>query len=248
MLDAKPDNAIGAGLALAASAVRAAMSGGDPCTLDVGVAPMSSANLRYGERARQGARSSNGKEDAHGNQSVWSYLHAAGGVHDPTRYVRFTEFDGGARDAAKSTVHERAPTAIGSNHRRRCSPVSEPSVPTRADGGPSKITLPPSWPTPGPRSMTDRATTSRLCSMTITVHPDSTSRSSRPIRLSRSCRCSPVVGSSAPQSPSSSQPAAFLMRSAIRFSTAEVSLMTANSVGHISPSSRRASGWKPKVE
>jgi hypothetical protein len=34
-LDAKPDNAIGAGLALAASAVRAAMSGGDPPTVRI---------------------------------------------------------------------------------------------------------------------------------------------------------------------------------------------------------------------
>ena len=44
------------------------------------------------------------------------------------------------------------------------------------------------------------------------------------------------------------QPAAFLASSAIRASTAGVSSITANSVGHISPSSRLASGWKPKVE
>ena len=55
-----------------------------------------------------------------------------------------------------------------------------------------------SWPAPGPRSITQsaRATTSRLCSMTMTVRPDSTSRSSRPMRLSTSCMWSPVVGSS----------------------------------------------------
>ena len=52
----------------------------------------------------------------------------------------------------------------------------------------------------------------------------------------------------APQSPASSQPAAFLMRSAIFDSTLGVSFVTANSTGHISPSSRLASGWKPKVE
>ena len=44
------------------------------------------------------------------------------------------------------------------------------------------------------------------------------------------------------------QPAAFLTRSAICASVRGVSLITANSVGHMSPSSRLASGWKPKVE
>ena len=41
-----------------------------------------------------------------------------------------------------------------------------PAVPRRSPG-------PPSWPPPGPRSITQsaRATTSRLCSMTITVRP-----------------------------------------------------------------------------
>jgi hypothetical protein len=52
----------------------------------------------------------------------------------------------------------------------------------------------------------------------------------------------------APQSPASAQPAAFLMRSAIFDCTLGVSLVTANSTGHISPSSRLASGWNPKVE
>src|SRR5262249_37668488 len=44
------------------------------------------------------------------------------------------------------------------------------------------------------------------------------------------------------------QPAACFTSSTIRFSTAGVSVMTANSVAHMSPSSRLASGWKPKVE
>ena len=51
-----------------------------------------------------------------------------------------------------------------------------------------------------------------------------------------------------PASSASGQPAAFVMRSAMRFSTAGVSLITANSVAHISPSSSFASGWKPIVE
>src|SRR6185295_8873620 len=57
-----------------------------------------------------------------------------------------------------------------------------------------------------------------------------------------------VLAPPSPGSPYTAQPAAFLIRSAIRFSTAGVSLMTANSVGHISPSSSFASGWKPTVE
>jgi hypothetical protein len=44
--------------------------------------------------------------DSYGNLSIWSYLHASGGVHDPTRYVRFAEFDGGARDAWIDPAHE----------------------------------------------------------------------------------------------------------------------------------------------
>jgi hypothetical protein len=52
----------------------------------------------------------------------------------------------------------------------------------------------------------------------------------------------------APVSPASAQPAPFFASSPIRFSTAGVSVITANSVGHMSPSSSCASGWKPKVE
>ena len=51
--------------------------------------------------------------------------------------------------------------------------MSVPLARTSSEGGPSKITRPPSWPAPGPRSMTqsERATTSRLCSITTTVLP-----------------------------------------------------------------------------
>ena len=45
----------------------------------------------------------------------------------------------------------------------------------------------------------------------------------------------------------SPQPAAFLTRAAIRSSCSGVSSRMANEVGHIVPSSIRASGWKPKV-
>ena len=43
-------------------------------------------------------------------------------------------------------------------------------------------------------------------------------------------------------------PTAFFTSSAIRASTAGVSSVTAKATGHISPSSSRASGWKPNVE
>ena len=52
----------------------------------------------------------------------------------------------------------------------------------------------------------------------------------------------------APVAGPASQPAAFFTSSAIRFSTAGVSSVTANAIGHISPSSIFASGWKPNVE
>jgi len=54
--------------------------------------------------------------------------------------------------------------------------------------------------------------------------------------------------SMAPQSVASGQPAAFFASSTIRASTAGVSFVTANALGHISPSSSAASGWNPKVE
>src|SRR4029079_11729534 len=44
------------------------------------------------------------------------------------------------------------------------------------------------------------------------------------------------------------QLAAFLTSSVIRASALGVSSVTANATGHISPSSMRASGWKPSVE
>ena len=52
----------------------------------------------------------------------------------------------------------------------------------------------------------------------------------------------------APQSRSSAQPTAFFTSSAICFSTAGVSFVTANATGHMSPSSSFACGSKPKVE
>jgi hypothetical protein len=51
-------------------------------------------------------RDRNPSMDVYGNPSVWSYLHAPGGVHDPTQYLRLTEFDQGAGEAWIDPAHE----------------------------------------------------------------------------------------------------------------------------------------------
>ena len=69
-------------------------------------------------------------------------------------------------------------------------------------------------------------------------------------RLRRLFSRAPLT-SIAPQalvSGASLQPTAFLTSSTMRFSTAGVRAMTANSVGHMSPSSSWAAGWKPRFE
>ena len=63
---------------------------------------------------------------------------------------------------------------------------------------PSKQTVPPAVPAPGPRSTTWSAIAiaSGLCSTTSTVLPLSRSRSSRSFIRWMSCGCRPMVGSS----------------------------------------------------
>jgi len=67
-----------------------------------------------------------------------------------------------------------------------------------SSGVPMPTTSPPPSPPSGPMSMIQSAvlTTSRLCSMTITVLPLSTRPFSTPSSLRMSSKCSPVVGSS----------------------------------------------------
>ena len=73
-----------------------------------------------------------------------------------------------------------------------------PGSPATCSGVPSATTRPPPLPPSGPMSMTQSAVlmTSRLCSMTITELPLSTSPDSTLISLLMSSKCSPVVGSS----------------------------------------------------
>lgn len=61
---------------------------------------------------------------------------------------------------------------------RRYAPVALSGMAATSSGRPMATTRPPRAPAPGPRSMTQSATliTSRLCSMTTTVLPASTSR------------------------------------------------------------------------
>src|SRR5699024_6893809 len=79
----------------------------------------------------------------------------------------------------------------------RCSPVRVEASSTSSAGEPWKTTRPPSAPAPGPRSSrwSAWAITAWWCSMTITVFPESTRRSSRASSWSTSARCRPVVGS-----------------------------------------------------
>ena len=79
----------------------------------------------------------------------------------------------------------------------RCRPVTV-SLPRSPSTLPSKQTVPPPVPAPGPRSTTWSAIAmlSGLCSTTSTVLPLSRSCSSRRFMRWMSCGCSPMVGSS----------------------------------------------------
>ena len=81
--------------------------------------------------------------------------------------------------------------------RRNC-PVWLSSAAAISSGVPVATTVPPPPPPSGPRSITQSAVliTSRLCSITMTVLPPSTSRPSTPSSLRMSSKCRPVVGSS----------------------------------------------------
>ncbi len=79
----------------------------------------------------------------------------------------------------------------------RCRPVSVP-LPRSPSKVPSKQTVPPTEPAPGPRSTTWSAIaiTCGLCSTTSTVLPLSRSRSSSSFMRWMSWGCRPIVGSS----------------------------------------------------
>src|SRR6478752_190693 len=82
--------------------------------------------------------------------------------------------------------------------RARYSPVAEPRAAATFSGVPSAMIIPPRSPPSGPRSTIQSAVlmTSRLCSMTSTVFPPSTSRWRTSRSFSTSAKWSPVVGSS----------------------------------------------------
>src|SRR3954471_5676771 len=83
----------------------------------------------------------------------------------------------------RRTPYSRPPT-----YAARCFPVSVFLRLTSSAGVPSKTTVPPSCPAPGPRSMIQSACamTAWWCSMTITDRPASTRPSSRPSNCSTS--------------------------------------------------------------
>ena len=72
------------------------------------------------------------------------------------------------------------------------------STEAMCSGVPSAMTSPPPLPPSGPMSITQSAflMTSRLCSITMTELPLSTSDWSTPSSLRMSSKCRPVVGSS----------------------------------------------------
>ncbi len=88
------------------------------------------------------------------------------------------------------------PTLARTGARNR--PVWDSAYPATCSGVPSTTTRPPREPHSGPRSTIQSAdlTTSRLCSMTMTVLPLSTRPCRTPSNLLMSSKCNPVVGSS----------------------------------------------------
>src|SRR5207244_8251933 len=109
-----------------------------------------------------------------------------------------TSPDGLASAAGTSRAPDRpAPEAPDRRSaRRRYCPVYEAGLRPTSSGVPSATISPPSSPPSGPRSTIQSAVlmTSRLCSMTITVLPTSTSRWSTSRSRSTSAKCSPTVG------------------------------------------------------
>src|ERR1035437_3594844 len=87
--------------------------------------------------------------------------------------------------------------ALARTLRRNC-PVCERLLRAICSGVPSATMRPPPSPPSGPRSMTQSASAmrSRLCSMTITEWPASTSRCSTSTNRCTSAMCRPMVGSS----------------------------------------------------
>src|SRR5262245_14456376 len=102
----------------------------------------------------------------------------------------------GARGAGRTSRSGRV--GASPKMRRRYSPVWDAATFATSSGGPSAMILPPPFPPSGPRSSTQSAvfTTSRLCSMTMTVFPWSASLFSTASSFLMSSKCRPVVGSS----------------------------------------------------
>src|SRR5690606_20982093 len=106
-----------------------------------------------------------------------------------------------ARPVGQDVGHQpalRARPAGVSRISARKRPVWLSSTSAICSGVPVASTWPPPDPPSGPRSITqsEDLMTSRLCSMTMTVFPLSTSPFSTSSSLRTSSKCSPVVGSS----------------------------------------------------
>ena len=108
----------------------------------------------------------------------------------PTRGARGRRIINGAGEPASPPPVRETPKAPARYAERR----ARATLP----GVPEATIFPPPAPPSGPRSITmsASATTSRLCSITTTVLPASTSRCSTRTSFSTSAMCSPMVGSS----------------------------------------------------
>src|SRR5680860_1860992 len=91
-----------------------------------------------------------------------------------------------------------AVSSLAGRTRRKNQPVWLFSSSATSSGVPSEPRRPPSSPPSGPRSIIQSADliTSRLCSITATVLPESTKRCNTSSNLATSAKCNPVVGSS----------------------------------------------------
>ncbi len=94
------------------------------------------------------------------------------------------------------TASAAGPSAV--SYAASAAPVCEPFISRTCSGVPTATTWPPPSPPSGPRSITQSLAriTSRLCSITTSEWPASSSLRSARIRRAMSSKCRPVVGSS----------------------------------------------------
>jgi hypothetical protein len=105
----------------------------------------------------------------------------------------------GGRDNARALLHRVGLRPWSRAYSRSARPVCDcVRCSRRSSGVPTATTCPPASPPSGPRSMSQSLAriTSRLCSITTSEWPASSSLRSARMSLAMSSKCRPVVGSS----------------------------------------------------